>query len=495
MNDDEELTDYEYYQENPSEVIELLTGKEPFDYQQDFLDNPARHKAFVSGRQVGKSLTASWIGLAYAITHQDSMVLITAPSLRQSSMLFKTLRSEMSQSGVDDETWGVTRDTQTIIEFDNGSEIHCLPTGRDGSKIRGYSADMIIVDEASFIENSIFEDVIEPMTFATGGQIILTSTPWGTSGFFYKKATKWATDNDATTFSTWDPDDEAGISSDQSPLVDEDDLEKFKDGKTKRQIKQEVLGKFVKDGSQFFNSESIRKSMQDSVEKKGQHVYLGVDIAAAGADQTVFTIIDDLGNVFHEIETYDEYGVLDAAERIQQLDAMYNFQEIVVDRSGLGQGTAEKLADYGDINNRVTPLYLTVQKKQTAYQSLKAELEGGHLTLPHNGTLRSQLKKIGYTKTKTGNLSLHGKDGAHDDYVDSLALAVWAMPSTAGGNVRGARGATEPVTKQVNANDSGGRTGSQSSRRLSGSNAGRTSSSRTDRPNRGKTSRNRRRRR
>lgn len=449
-----ELTDYDELRDKPSLFVEEILGLSLFSYQEQFVDSPARKKAFVSGRQVGKTLTAAAYGLHGAVTSTNSMVLITAPSQRQSALLFKELRGLMNEAGISDETWGVTRDTQTIIEFDNGSEIHCLPTGRDGSNIRGYTADMIIVDESAFIDDTIFEDVLYPMTFSTNGDFVLLSTPWGTSGYFYRKTTKWATEDTDGTYSTWDPETEQGISSKDNPLNDDEDIEEFKEGKTKRQIKQEVLGAFVEDGAQFIPTEAVRSCQQDGVGYEGGACFLGADIAAAGADETVFTSIDNQGNVF-DIEAHGEMGVLQAAQRIKHLDRNYDYQQIVVDRTGLGTGTAEQLAEWGEIENRLETVYFSVQTKQTAYQSMKAELEAGNITIPQDRQLRNQLTGIGSSTTKTGNLSLHAKGNGHDDYVDSLALGIWALPDTAG-NQDYRRGATTAVTISDDDTSSGG---------------------------------------
>jgi len=435
--------DWEALRAKPSVFIETVIGKEAFDYQKRFLDHPGKRKAFVSGRQVGKSLTAAWLALHKALTEPNATVLITAPSQRQSSLLFKTLRSEMGDSGFGDGMWGVDRDTQTILEFDNGSEIHCIPTGLDGSNVRGYSPALIIIDEAAFLDDTIITDVLVPSLFATGGDLVLTSTPWGTSGYFYRKGTQWAQDANDDNYSTWDSDN-GGISSERSPLVDESDLEEYKRGKTKTQITQEVHGDFVDDGAQFFATDAIRACTQDRVGFTGSRAFLGADIAAAGADDTVLMAVDELGNLFHT-ECYGQMGVLDAAERISVIDKQFGFEQIVVDRSGLGQGTVEQLDTYADISGRVSNLYLTVQKKQTAYQSAKAELERGNFAIPideHGTQLRDQLAQIGYEKTKTGNLSLHARTG-HDDYVDAMVLANWARPDTTGGQTRGAQGGTK----------------------------------------------------
>jgi hypothetical protein len=291
---------------------------------------------------------------------------------------------------------------------------------------------MIIVDEAAFVADQIFEDVLRPMTFATEGDILLASTPYGTSGFFYDAyvSDDWHTTHAETA---------------DNPLVSQEDLDEFRDGKTEFQIKREVLGEFVADTDRFFAVDDIRNCLGEA-SREADDVYLGADIAAAGSAETVLTLVDGKGNVF-DIKTYRELGVLDAAEKIRLLDAQYGFEEILVDRGGLGQGTVEALTERANLGRRVREVYFTIQTKQELYQSLKASIEAQELTLPNDEkVLRDQLEGISFTETANNNLSLSASEG-NDDYVDSLALAVEGIPETVGkATVKGAKGATKPVT-------------------------------------------------
>lgn len=427
------LTDYEHLRKNPSEFIDSAIGVEPFDYQKKILDSDSDRRVFVAGRQVGKSRTCAWMALHHALSHRNHTVLITADALRQSSELFSQLRSEMNEAGISDDLWGVERDTQTVIEFNNGSRILCLPTGRDGSNIRGYTADMIIVDEAAFIDDAIFEDVLWPMTFVTDGTIVLASTPWGSSGFFYESADK-ADDPD----SDWM---KVQVSSYDNPRIDHDQIEEFKEGKTQRQIRQEVLGQFVDEADTFFPASLVRQCMSDGVERDTDEVVMGADLASAGNDETVFVLMDYDGNAF-SIKQKD-ISPMKAAERIEALDLHYDFEQIAVDETGLGEGPVEML--HKRLGNKIEGVYLSTSKKQSIYQTLKAEMERGVVRFPNNKDAKQQLENIGFKETKTGNLSLHARGNGHDDIPDALALATWVLPTTEGSNLARRRGMEEPV--------------------------------------------------
>lgn len=444
----EELTDYKYLRDNPSEFVRRILKVEPFQYQADFMDAESKRKAFVSGRQVGKSRTASWMALHYAVTHPGSLVLVTADALRQSSELFSQIRSEMDESGLTDSQWGVDRDTQTTIEFEHGSRIKVVPTGRSGNKIRGFTADFIIVDEAAFVEDSIFEDVIEPMTFVTDGTIVLCSTPYGQSGYFYQKATHpdW--------HSTWSPDN-GGISSYDNPEIDQDTIDEFKEGKTKEQIRREVAGKFVEAGDSFFPPQLIRDSMKTSVGRSGA-VYAGVDPSGEGDAQSIIAMVDEKGSVF-KIEKHDT-SLPDFRRRIQTLDNYYDFEAINVDRGGVGEGFVLELAER--IQSRsVNDIFLSLQKKEDIYQNFKAKLESGQVELLNDSDLKAQMDNLGYSRTQNGRTKIQPKNKElNDDIPDAVALAVWGLPGVVGTGARGAKGMT--VSKslgQVEADSKGNR--------------------------------------
>jgi len=86
----------------------------------------------------------AWKATWYAITNPETTVLIISPSQRQSGIIFrkvkKLIKSRYLRGAVHRKTW-------TEIEFKNGSMIVSLPSGEDGDKIRGYTAELLIADE------------------------------------------------------------------------------------------------------------------------------------------------------------------------------------------------------------------------------------------------------------------------------------------------------------------------------------------------------------
>jgi hypothetical protein len=74
-------------------------------------------------------------------------------------------------------------DAQTMIELENGSRIISLPARSQATV--GYTADLLILDEAKIIPDDLYRSV-RPMLATTGGRMIALSTPLGQRGWFYE---------------------------------------------------------------------------------------------------------------------------------------------------------------------------------------------------------------------------------------------------------------------------------------------------------------------
>ena len=405
--------------DEPSYFVEHYIGEEPFDYQEDFMNHPSDRKAFVSGRQVGKSRTAAWLALWKSVTYDGAEILITAKAQRQSMELFNQVKKEMRQSRVGWDGWGVANDTRTEIQFENGSRIVCLPVGRDGSNIRGYGTDLIVVDEAAFIKDEIFQQVLSPMLAVGDGDFILLSTPFGKKGFLYEKF------NDDSWY-------EKQVPTSANPLVDDDFIKEQKQSLTATQFKQEILGKFVESSDSFFTRDELMNcATSDSVDVQGTETYLGVDLASTGGDESVYVSIDNEGNVFH-IEHKKEAPLTDAMGRIRELDSYYDYQKIMVDATGLGEGVVDQVKE--DLGRKVEGFKFTNEKKQSLYNTLKNKLQSNELTLQYipgkndrpGNKLVNQCLELEYSYTSTGKVRIEHPPSGHDDYSDAFALAVWA---------------------------------------------------------------------
>lgn len=167
----------------PIDVVDLAraAGLEPDDWQADVLHSTAPRLILNCSRQAGKSSTTSVLAVHTALYQPDSLVLLTSPSLRQSSELFRACLRVYRAAGqpVPSEAESALR-----LELANGSRIVSLP-GSEGT-IRGYSAvRLLVLDEAARIPDDLVA-AVRPMLAVSGGRLVALSTPWGKRGWFYR---------------------------------------------------------------------------------------------------------------------------------------------------------------------------------------------------------------------------------------------------------------------------------------------------------------------
>jgi len=168
--------------DNPVLFSETVLDFHPFAYQEKLLRDYSRRIVSCMGRQTGKTTTIAVKAIHFAYTNPKTTTLIVSPSLRQSMILFDRIVSLIYNN-----EWlptSVVRKTRTIIQLDTGSQIIALPCSENF--LRGYTAHLLIIDEAAFLPETTMTNILFPMLATTHGTLILLSTPWGKNHYFYR---------------------------------------------------------------------------------------------------------------------------------------------------------------------------------------------------------------------------------------------------------------------------------------------------------------------
>jgi hypothetical protein len=155
-------------------------GLEPDPWQEDLLRSTSDRVLLNCSRQSGKSTTAGILALHRALYHPGSLVLVLAPTLRQSQELFGKVAGFYRLLG---RPVGPKGERRLSLELENESRIVTLPGSE--KTIRGFSgASLLLVDEAARVGNDLYAS-IRPMLAVSGGKLLAMSSPFGTRGWFY----------------------------------------------------------------------------------------------------------------------------------------------------------------------------------------------------------------------------------------------------------------------------------------------------------------------
>lgn len=230
----------------PLSALEVarLAGFDPLDdWQRDVLTGSG-NRLLCCGRQTGKSTTCAVLALHQVTMRPHTTTIVTAPTLRQSQLLYAKVRSFHAALGP--AAPAMVEESGLRFTLANGSQMVAVPG--DGRGIRGYTAHLLLIDEAALVHDDTFAATV-PMVATTNGPIVALSTPHGRRGFF---------------FGAWDSGDPAWtrtmIRSTESPRISPTWLAEQRRNLPSFQYRQEFLCEFVQADDAFFSADSIARA-------------------------------------------------------------------------------------------------------------------------------------------------------------------------------------------------------------------------------------------
>lgn len=389
-----------------------------------------------TGRQVGKSMVIAEKAVRFATQHVGTITLVIAASQRQSGLLFEKIKGALAAL---EGSVLAEKPTLTRIVLKNGSKIYSLPAGKTGEFIRGLTVDLLIIDEAGYVPEKVFNSII-PMVGVSKqtrgfGNIIMLSTPYGKGGYYYDSFT----DKD---FKSWH------ISSENCPRISKDLLKKERKRMTKAEYAQEYLGEFTEEWNQFFQTALLKKQMSllcwEMKDKlSGSGFYLGLDVARYGGDENAFVIVELVGTNDQErlkvvkCFTTVRVSTTDTIGRVVQIDKEYNFKKVFVDDAGVGGAVTDVLIE--KLGRRVVGLNNASKRfqvqgeerkrgilKEDLYSNTLVLLENEKLVLLDDLDLLRSLKGItfDYEGRSNGRVQI---TGVYSHLTEALVRACWCV--------------------------------------------------------------------
>ena len=163
---------------------EMLQFEPEGPLQEAALKTWSRRIIFLCNRQWGKSTIAAIRVLHRAWFWPGSLILLVSRAHAQSGGLLQKVRAFLPALGVSARASrgdGVNRQS---VKLPNGSLIVALPGGQKPA--RSYSkVAMVVIDEAAMVPDPV-HDAVVPTLGRTNGELILSSTPMGKRGTFYR---------------------------------------------------------------------------------------------------------------------------------------------------------------------------------------------------------------------------------------------------------------------------------------------------------------------
>lgn len=399
-------------------------------WQQDVLDTQGSI-TIRCGRQVGKSEVISEKVLRLARDHPGTVTMVIAATQRQASLLFEKITAKILAAGIE----LVEKPTMTKLVTCAGSRIYCLPAGRSGYGIRGFTVDFLVGEEAAFIAESVWTAVTPMMSVSREtrgfGWIILLSTPFGRGGYYYNTFT----DKNFTSFH---------VSAEDCKRHSRSFLRSEKKRMSKIEYAQEYLGEFAEAYNQFFPTDLIKECMsfiewnKESDRIRGASYYLGQDLARYGGDEVAYVIVEEHKNYLKVVKTLTRERVSTTATvgETGVLDDEWQFKRIFTDSGGLGGPVLDQLQDklgkrkVVGLDNSSKGIQVEGEEKRTKilkedlYSHTLMLMETGRLKMISDLSLMRSMRSMTFEYKADKKLRIFGPDS---HLTEALVRACWCL--------------------------------------------------------------------
>lgn len=416
-----------------------VLGRPLWAHQLEVADSPARYRVMCSGRQSGKSVLLAALALHRAATRRDQTVLLVSAGEVASKRLLDECASLATRSPL---LGGSVLDTaKSLLTLSNGSRILSVPAS--AKQIRGWPVDLLIVDEAGFIDQEIWRSAEPAIIARPGSRVILCSSPWGTADHFFRALwTRGMATPDAQVAAWHWP-------STVSPLVDAALLEQIREREAPDYFEREFMAVWSDEAGAYFTEaeltratagyELIAPKRVPEVSVGGRPtlpVVAGIDWGMS-RDANALALVGALDGEDGRwrlyvpwIEAHHSMPWSEFIDRVCDVCAAWWVRVVASERNGVGAYPTDDLRTRLRNARRITDTHVAavwtdVRRKQSGFGMIKGLLQSDRLVLPAHPELLKQLRALEFEQLPGGATRIAVPENlGHDDLAMALMQAV-----------------------------------------------------------------------
>lgn len=411
-----------------------------------------------TGRRAGKTYILSRKAIDHMMKHGKDIIVVSLTEDQAMIIIAYALEYARSKypAAVGKGRNKPTLRSITLMRKGKSVKLISRPVGNTGDATRGFTGGVLIVDEASRMPK-MFWIAAKPVLLTQAGEIWMCSTPFGKQGYFWERFNEaYNLKNPKARFRVFYKSTEDVIA--ERPICDTWTIEQREGAlrileEDKREMStleygQEYQGLFLDDLRQFFPEELVRACMKRDRGSEsnygalrgivGAGLFLGVDVARLGNDDTVFAEVckyrkDRL--IMTDLAIEKKQHLTDIARLIIKAHQYRKYKRIYIDDNGLGAGVLDILLDDPNtkrkaigINNTKKAIDTEEGKrksmKQDLYYNLKKLMEQGKIELFNEPDILLSLTSVQFEYTDKGYTKFYGR---YDHIAEALVRAAWCV--------------------------------------------------------------------
>ena len=390
---------------------------------------------------LGRFKDGLWVGM-FAPTESQAETLFSRTVTRLTS---ERAQEVLGDPEIDDQAAKVGGVTKMIRLKKSGSTLTMM-TANPRAKIESKSFHVIVIDECQEADDFVVSKSISPMLAYYAGTMIKTGTPTTSKNNFYRSIQlnkRRATGRGARqNHYQWDWRDVAKVNDNYAKFIKK---EMLRIGEDSDEFQMSYNCKWLLERGMFVTStllDELGDKSQELVKVWHQTpVVVGID-PARKMDSTVVTVVwvdwdrpDEFGYYDHRVLNWLELQGDDWEEQYFQIVNFLNNYDVLavgVDANGVGDAVAQRLKVLMP-RAEVIPLTSSPTEQSKRFKHLQALIQRRMLSYPaHAKTKRLRIWKQFYQQLTDAEVQYKGpnftvaapkENYAHDDFVDSLAIA------------------------------------------------------------------------
>lgn len=293
--------------------------------------------------------------------------------------------------------------------------------------VRGNTFDLLIVDEASIIDDDTYNMAISKTGDKYDAIRIMTSTPRGYKGFFYDYFDPEDKFDDNAWIRFWFTIDSVKH---DAPEEYEKRLKDINNELARGKylvVRQEYYGEFVQSESSFFKPKKVDEMIDPDSAKTEKFLGecdMGVDFGGLRNSRTVLTIsafnigTGEIRRLWHRAYAVKEDAAL--IQDIEEARSLFNIQRVVVDECPEGDYMIREMEEKGWTITRM----VFARDKIMKYGEFRAQLNKGNIKSYADSELVGEMKALQQIDGKTRTQIRHAP-GMSDDLTDSFLMSTY----------------------------------------------------------------------
>jgi Terminase large subunit, T4likevirus-type, N-terminal len=381
----------------------------------------------LGARQCGKSRALAVLASWQAFRRPRQRILIVSSAEDSALEILADVRDICSHPALADSVFDEYKSRLTLA---NGSVIRSVPS--TSRAIRGKRANLLILDEASLIDNDVLGAAAIPTTMAqAGAKIVVAGTAWMAQGLFYQ----WLQEgingtNPGIAAFTWKLTD--------CPWVSAEVVEQARRALPGPQFRAEYLGIWLDGGDTLIPAEDIDACVAGyplARDGHGMPAVAGLDWGRVRDFQAVAVaaVCQDYGQngrtvvVVPWIER-SQRAYPDQVAEVGAVARLWALAKVVSENNGVGAGPTGELPRALPSATRVEGVHPSNELKGKAFGRLGYMFASRQIVIAP-GPLVAELKSLVGRPTPSGELRIGSRtQSQHDDMAFALAWAVYGLP-------------------------------------------------------------------